>query len=243
MTILRHNRNPLRTADRKLLWLTNQLGYGLLYNWFAATDARGIAPVGWEVPSDVNFATMLTALGGVEYNAVWLLVGGYMKINSLLFWDDPNLGADNSSGLSVKGTGKRYSNNSGIFGNQKIVASFWNSTPHTGEFARCTILSFNSADVQSTQSWYVSTQRADGLSIRLVNNSTGLSNGQSGTMTDYDGNVYPTICINGQEWMASNLKVKHYNNGEDIPNVTVNEDWAALTSGAWCVYDNDPKNM
>jgi uncharacterized protein (TIGR02145 family) len=56
---------------------------------------------------------------------------------------------------------------------------------------------------------------------------------------DYDGNAYPTFQIGSQVWMAENLRVFHYRNGDAIPNVTVGVDWTALNSGAYCWYDND----
>jgi len=59
-----------------------------------------------------------------------------------------------------------------------------------------------------------------------------------GTMSDIDGNIYKTIDIGGQTWMAENLRVTHYQNGDSIPNITDNEEWAALTTGAYCNYNN-----
>lgn len=56
---------------------------------------------------------------------------------------------------------------------------------------------------------------------------------------DIEGNAYPTIVIGNQVWMAENLRVTKYRNGEDIPNVTDNAGWAALLSGAYCWYDNN----
>jgi len=61
-------------------------------------------------------------------------------------------------------------------------------------------------------------------------------------MTDYDGNVYPCVTIGTQCWMAANLIVKHYNDGTDIPEVTVAATWIALTTGGWCYYSNDSGN-
>ncbi|MCX6832719.1 MAG: fibrobacter succinogenes major paralogous domain-containing protein [candidate division Zixibacteria bacterium] len=61
----------------------------------------------------------------------------------------------------------------------------------------------------------------------------------TGTVTDYDGNVYQTIKIGGQWWMAENLKVTHYRNGDPIPNVTDGGIWFGLTTGAYCNYTND----
>ncbi len=61
-----------------------------------------------------------------------------------------------------------------------------------------------------------------------------------GTVTDIDGNVYQTVQIGTQVWMAENLKVTHYRNGDSIPNVTDNSQWKNLSSGAYCDYANDP---
>ena len=60
-----------------------------------------------------------------------------------------------------------------------------------------------------------------------------------GNMTDQQGNVYKTIVIGGQEWMAENLKTSIYRNGEDIANVTYGNQWGGLTTGAWCYHNND----
>ncbi|MDP8315349.1 MAG: FISUMP domain-containing protein [Candidatus Celaenobacter antarcticus] len=64
----------------------------------------------------------------------------------------------------------------------------------------------------------------------------------TGTVTDIDGNVYHTIIIDNQEWMMENLKVTHYRNGDSILTGYSNTEWTGLSSGAYCVYDNDPSN-
>ncbi len=40
--------------------------YGILYNWFAITDARGIVPKGWHIPSDNEWNTIVEGLGEKE---------------------------------------------------------------------------------------------------------------------------------------------------------------------------------
>ncbi len=73
-------------------------------------------------------------------------------------------------------------------------------------------------------------------------NKTGLIEpipDNSNTVTDIDGNIYQTVKIGGQVWMAENLKVTRYRNGEAIPRVTVDSLWPKLRSGAWCSYNND----
>jgi uncharacterized protein (TIGR02145 family) len=39
--------------------------------------------------------------------------------------------------------------------------------------------------------------------------------------------------------MAKNLEVAFYRNGDPIPQVTDPTEWAGLTTGAWCYYNND----
>lgn len=60
------------------------------------------------------------------------------------------------------------------------------------------------------------------------------------TVTDINGNVYSTVTIGTQVWMASNLKTTKYNNGSQIDYVTGNTEWTSLTTGAYCWQNNDP---
>ena len=59
-----------------------------------------------------------------------------------------------------------------------------------------------------------------------------------GNVTDHQGNVYKTIKIGTQTWMAENLRSTHYRNGDPIPNVKGTADWLKLTTGAFCTYKN-----
>lgn len=62
---------------------------------------------------------------------------------------------------------------------------------------------------------------------------------EKNTVTDIDGNVYKTVSIGAQTWMAENLGTTTYNDGTPIPNVTGEADWRNQTVGAYCWYDND----
>ena len=48
--------------------------------------------------------------------------------------------------------------------------------------------------------------------------------------------------IGKQKWMTVNLDFVTYRNGDTIPQVTDPTVWAALTTGAWCYYNNDAAN-
>ena len=60
-----------------------------------------------------------------------------------------------------------------------------------------------------------------------------------GSMTDQEDNVYKTIVIGTQEWMAENLNTSVYRNGDAIVTDLDNSAWGATTSGAWSYYNND----
>ena len=62
------------------------------------------------------------------------------------------------------------------------------------------------------------------------------------TVTDIDGNVYETVLIGEQLWMAENLKVTHYNDGSEIPTGLDNSTWNSTNEGAYAIYDDDLAN-
>jgi uncharacterized protein (TIGR02145 family) len=57
-----------------------------------------------------------------------------------------------------------------------------------------------------------------------------------GTLTDQDGNIYKTITIGSQTWMAENLRTTKYRDGSRI-NMSI-EDWSDWTQGYFCEYNN-----
>jgi uncharacterized protein (TIGR02145 family) len=85
---------------------------------------------------------------------------------------------------------------------------------------------------------------SNGNNTKTVNNyiTVNTGGGQTGTVTDYEGNVYQTIKIGNQWWMAENLKSTKYNDGTSIPEVTDLYAWALLTTPGFCWYNNDIAN-
>jgi len=74
----------------------------------------------------------------------------------------------------------------------------------------------------------------------------GVCNGDGSsctTVTDIDGNIYHTIQISEQIWMVENLKVTHYNNGDEITYIINEEDWGSYEEGQYGIYNNDSTNF
>ena len=65
------------------------------------------------------------------------------------------------------------------------------------------------------------------------------TDGLIGSITDIDGNIYSTVSIGMQVWMAENLKVTKYNDGTSIPLVTSSSDWTYYATPGYCWYSND----
>jgi uncharacterized protein (TIGR02145 family) len=69
---------------------------------------------------------------------------------------------------------------------------------------------------------------------------------EQGTVADVDGNIYHTVTIGNQVWMVENLKTTHFQNGDTIPNLKLQREWANQIidsiGSAYCNYDNNPEN-
>jgi uncharacterized protein (TIGR02145 family) len=97
----------------------NNAIYGKLYNWYT-TLGDTLCPTGWGVPTDAEWTTLTTYLGGES------VAGGKMKTIGTAYWESPNTGAINSSGFSVRPGGFRYSDSS--FFDIRNFAFFWSAT-------------------------------------------------------------------------------------------------------------------
>lgn len=62
------------------------------------------------------------------------------------------------------------------------------------------------------------------------------------TVIDIEGNIYHSVTIGTQTWMAENLRTTKYNDGSDIPNITESSVWQNLGSHGYCWYNNDIAN-
>jgi uncharacterized protein (TIGR02145 family) len=112
--------------------ITNKATYGALYNWYAVANSNNIAPSGWHVPTDTEWTTLITFLGGQAIS------GGKMKETGTSHWNSPNEGATNESGFTALPAGYRYGNdgNIGMFSYIGKSVYFWSNTQTSATEAR-----------------------------------------------------------------------------------------------------------
>jgi uncharacterized protein (TIGR02145 family) len=95
--------------------------YGAMYNWFAVNTGK-LAPVGWHVPTDAEWTTLTTFLGGVN------VAGGKLKETGTTHWLSPNEGATNETGFTAVPGGERFTNGSFYYMNDR--GYWWSSTEY-----------------------------------------------------------------------------------------------------------------
>jgi uncharacterized protein (TIGR02145 family) len=139
----------------------NGTTYGKLYNWFAVNDPRGLAPEGFHIPSDKEWKTLTTNLGGKEINNLIPLAGGKMKEKGKMNWEKPNKGATNSSGFTGLPAGNR--NIEGMFISKGLNAFWWSSSEVDSNNAWFRRLSYNYDYVV-----FSDTFKTQGFSIRCI---------------------------------------------------------------------------
>ena len=106
---------------------SNGTTYGKLYNLYAVLDPRGLAPVGFHIPSDKDWTTLTDYLGGKEE------AGVKMKEAGTTHWPRPNTGATNSSGFTGLPAG--YRDDNGKFSSMGVNGFWWSSTEGFTYFA------------------------------------------------------------------------------------------------------------
>ncbi len=123
-------------------------GYGKLYNWYAATDLRGIAPSGWHVPSDSDWTVLMNY---VNDNS------GHLK--STNDWIYSNYEGDNLTGFTALPAGYRAS---GIYSYEGYYAFFWTTS---SEYSNGIFFHLDYGDSFTTESNF---GKSFGFSIRCI---------------------------------------------------------------------------
>ena len=108
-----------KTAGAAYCWYKNDSTtykntYGALYNWYAVNPAdngnKNICPVGWHIPTDMEWETLTNFLGGTN------IAGGKMKEFGTSHWSSPNTGANNNSDFMGLPGGNRNFVDGSFFG-------------------------------------------------------------------------------------------------------------------------------
>ncbi len=154
------------TTTGALCYYNNSSGYnnsyGKLYNWFAATDARKISPVGWHVPSLGEWSTLVSNYGALNSSVI---AGGALKQAGTSQWQSPNTNATNVSNFTALPGGIRIDNN-GNFSGQGQYGYWWTADEQNPISGRLVSLIYNQGIFNS--SFPASAGKTGGLSIRCV---------------------------------------------------------------------------
>jgi uncharacterized protein (TIGR02145 family) len=134
---------------------SNNTIYGKLYDGWTALDPRGICPTGWHVPSDSEWTTLTTYLGGGN------VAGGKMKSMGLAYWSSPNTAATNESGFSALPGG--FHNHIVAFNYFGTQAYFWSSSGLVANSAWFRVLDYNTGNIYRNGD-----NNGYGLSIRCL---------------------------------------------------------------------------
>jgi uncharacterized protein (TIGR02145 family) len=107
--------------------------YGRLYNWYAADNnaatkvtsngGKNVCPTSWHVPTDTEWTTLTTYLGGES------VAGGKLKETGTTNWLSPNTGATNETGFTALPGGSRYID--GTYYDLTGYGDWWGSTEDT----------------------------------------------------------------------------------------------------------------
>ncbi len=101
--------------------------YARLYTWYAVADSRGLAPVGWHVPTDAEWATLINYLGGEK------AAQGKLKEAGAAHWNSPNADATNASGFTALPGGNRDAN--GEFLGLGDFTHWWTASEQSAPYA------------------------------------------------------------------------------------------------------------
>jgi uncharacterized protein (TIGR02145 family) len=128
--------------------------YGALYNWHAV-NVGNLCPTGWHVPSDEEWMTLTSYLGGQ------IVAGGKLKEIGTTHWLTPNTGATNETGFTSLPGG--YRSNDGTFDNIGNYGYWWSATEFNSNSAWFQFMFYDDSYADSSDNL-----KALGISVRCV---------------------------------------------------------------------------
>jgi uncharacterized protein (TIGR02145 family) len=223
----------------------NDEKYGKLYNWYAVNDPRGLAPIGWKVASDEDWKNLIANYSG-NANA-----GSKLKT---------------SNGAAFKGELSGFRNGTGPFVDLEIFGDFWTSLSSDSYNAVYYKIGANSnaidrstndkpgglsvrciREMNSLSTNYVSNSNNVSQTVISTNSAPQTTNSTSQVGTASSSSPKPvskvvptptfkTVQIGTQTWMAENLNVSTFRNGDPIPEVKTKEEWENAISNKQPAY-------
>jgi len=136
---------------------SNKATYGALYNWYAINTGK-LCPLGWHVPTNTEWITLATYLGGES------VAGGKLKEKGTTHWKNPNTGADNTSGFTALPAG--YIGANGLFLYLGDYGYWWSSSESGGTFAWGNGIKFDGIAVDRNTG-----NKLVGFSVRCIKSS------------------------------------------------------------------------
>jgi uncharacterized protein (TIGR02145 family) len=114
------------------------------------------------------------------------------------------------------------------------------SDNHTSDGTGIGIFTSNLTVLTLNTKYYLRAYAINSEGTTYGNELSFATRGETGTMSDLDGNTYSTIVIGTQTWMAENLKTTKYKDGSSaIPLIADNTEWSNLVTPGYCWYNND----
>jgi uncharacterized protein (TIGR02145 family) len=145
--------------------------YGKLYNWYAVNDPRGLAPIGWHIPSDEEWKELEMCLGMSRSEADRNITrgineGGKLKATGTIedgdgLWHSPNTEATNESGFSALPGG--FLSQGGPFYYIGTFGCWWTSTEYPIIGGWCRMLENKRANIYRGDY-----EKGHGFSVRCV---------------------------------------------------------------------------
>lgn len=167
--------------------------YGALYNWYAVNTGK-LCPLGWHVPSYLDWGTLTNYLGGID------LAGGKIKEPGITHWTSPNAGATNESGFTALPNGIR--NPSGSFSASMNGSSlWWSESEGNNNLAECEFVNHDNTRLSSGI-----TNKTYGFSIRCIQDiiPTLTISPQSITVASTSGSTANVDVTSNTSWTVTN---------------------------------------
>lgn len=194
-------------------------------------------------PAMVNHgaATTITALPGSGYSFNgWVVTSGSAAIPDLSLATTTVTLTSSNAEIKAQWTTIPYSITYTLNGGDQNGGSY----PSTYTINTSTItLPSPTKTPYAFDGWYenigLSGNKVTSIPNRTTGNKTLFA---KWAIKDRDGNYYTEVKIGNQYWMVENFRCTVYNDGTPIPHVTDSAQWAGLTTGAHCFYNNSTDN-